>query len=104
MTILTDKNFKEEVEVSGKPVFVDFWSTWCEPCKAQMPVVEAIAKEYAGKIKICKMEVGDNPEIPAKYQIMSIPSLAIFQNGKICKLKTGLQNKSSLKRMIEEVI
>ena len=91
LTVFTDKNFEKEVERTGKPVFVDFWSAYCEPCKIQMPVVEEIAKESSGKIKAGEFEVGGNPDIPAKYQILSIPALAIFQNGKISQLKFGLQ-------------
>ena len=104
LTVLTDKNFTEEVEKADTPVFVDFYSTYCEPCKIQMPIVEEIAKEYAGKkIKFGKLEAGDNPEVPAKYEILSIPALAIFHNGKLTELKIGLQKKDSLKKMIDQV-
>lgn len=101
---LTDSNFEKEVETSDKPVFIDFWSAYCQPCKIQMPIIEEIAEEYRGRLKVCKFEVGDNPEIPAKYQILSIPALAVFQNGKLSQLKTGLQNKEKLKKMIDTVI
>jgi thioredoxin 1 len=99
--VLTDKNFADEVEKVAEPVFVDFWSEWCEPCKIQGPIVDELADEYAGKIKIGKLEAGNNPEVPAKYQIMSIPALAIFKDGKIVVLKNGLQTRESLKKMID---
>ena len=101
---LTDKNFEEEIEIAGGPVFVDFWSNYCEPCKIQMPIVEEVAKEYSGKLKFGKLEAGDNPETPAKYQIMSIPALAVFQNGKLLQLKIGLQSKESIKKMLDSVL
>lgn len=101
---LTDKNFTEEVLQSRIPFFVDFWSTYCEPCKIQMPIVEELAKEYAGKLKFGKLEAGDNAEIPAKYQIMTIPALAVFKNGKLSELKLGLQSKNSLKKMIDSAL
>lgn len=102
--VFTDKNFEEEVEKSPEPVFVDFWSTYCTPCKIQMPIVEEVAKEYKGKMKFGKLEVADNSDIPVKYQILSIPALAVFQKGKLTNLKLGLQNKESLKEMIDKVL
>lgn len=104
MIILTDKNFEEEVLGSKVPVMVDFWSEWCAPCKVQMPLVEEMAEEYGDKMRFGKLEAGDNPEIPAKYQILSIPAIAVFKYGKLLELKTGLQKKESLKKMVEKVI
>lgn len=99
--ILTDSNFQKEITESDKPVFVDFWSSYCEPCKKQMTVVEEIAEKYSDKYKVCKIEVSDNPETPAKLQIMSIPALAIFREGKLTRLKLGFQNKQNLKKMLD---
>lgn len=104
LIVFTDNNFEQEVLNSDKPVFIDFWSAYCQPCKVQMPIVEEIAGEYSDKIKFGKFEVGDNPEIPAKYQILSIPALAIFKNGKIVEYKTGLQKKDTLKKMLRSYL
>lgn len=104
MQIFTDKNFKEEVEKSELPVLVDFWSEWCQPCKIQSPIIEELADEYSGKIKIGKIEVGENPDTAVKYQIMSIPAIMVFKNGKIIESKTGLQNKNSLQKTLANLL
>ncbi len=101
--IFTDKNFKDEVELSDKPVLVDFWSEWCSPCKAQTPIIDELAKEYKDKIKIGKLEVGDNPDTAVKYKIMSIPALALFKNGKIVESKSGLQSKQALQKILDKL-
>lgn len=100
LKVLTDKNFDEEVLKSQKPVLIDFWSAWCQPCKIQMPIVEDLSKEYGDKIEFCKLEAGENPDTPAKYQVMSIPAIALFNEGKLLGLNTGLQNKNSIKKLI----
>ena len=100
----TDKNFNDEVEKSETPVLVDFWSEWCSPCKIQTPIIEELAIEYAGRVKIGKIEVGKNPDTAVKYQIMSIPCLAVFKDGKMIESKTGLQKKDPLKEMIDKLL
>lgn len=102
LTVLTDKNFDEEVLKSKNPVLIDFWSAWCQPCKIQMPIVEEIAAAYPGKIKFCKLEAGENPDTPAKYKVMSIPAIALFKDGKLLDLKTGLQNKDNITKLIKD--
>ncbi len=101
---LTDNNFKKEVLESVLPVLVDFWATWCGPCKMIAPTIEELAKEYAGKIKIGKVNVDENPKTATLYGIMSIPTLLFFRNGKIVGQATGALNKTELKRKIEENI
>ncbi|MDO8529418.1 MAG: thioredoxin [bacterium] len=101
---LTDANFEQEVIKSDKPALVDFWATWCGPCQMMGPIIEELAKEMEGKVKIRKIEVDSNPETSEKYGIMSIPALKIFKNGKVIKEFTGLQNKEVLRKELEKII
>lgn len=93
---LTDDNFENEVLKSDKTVMVDFWATWCAPCRMIAPVVEEMAKEYEGQAKICKIDVDANPAVPSKYGIMSIPSLLFFKNGQLVDKIVGAVPKSQL--------
>jgi thioredoxin 1 len=78
----TDSNWKTEVESSGVPVMVDFWAPWCGPCRMVSPVIEKLAGKYSGKIKVVKVNVDDNQELAMKYDIMSIPTIMLFKDGK----------------------
>ncbi len=97
----TDKSFKQEVLESELPVLVDFWATWCGPCKMIAPLVDEFAKEYAGKMKIGKVDVDNNSKIPTQYGIMSIPTIMFFKKGKIMDQLVGAASKLDLKRKIE---
>jgi thioredoxin 1 len=97
---LTDGNFKKEVIESGIPVLVDFWATWCGPCKMIAPVVEELAKEFDQKIKIGKVDVDENPNIAGQFGIMSIPTLMFFKNGKVMEQIVGAMSKVDLKKKI----
>jgi thioredoxin 1 len=92
---LTDANFDTEVIKADKPVLVDFWAVWCGPCQMQGPIVEEVAKLMAGKAKVGKVNVDENPLVAQKYGIMSIPTLLIFKNGAVVKQFTGVQSKET---------
>lgn len=100
----TDNNFEQEVLQSKNPVLVDFWAEWCAPCRIIGPIVDELAKEYEGKVKVGKLNVDENQNIASKYGIMSIPSLLIFKEGQVVKTMIGVQGKDKLKKEIEEVL
>jgi len=100
---LTDKNFEEEVLKSDVPVLVDFWAEWCHPCRIVGPIVEELADEYAGKLKVGKVDVDQN-QVAGNYGIMSIPSILIFKNGKVLKTLVGAQSKDNYKKEIDSVL
>lgn len=93
---VTDANFQEEVLDSSLPVIVDFWAAWCGPCRMVGPIVEEIAKDHEGKIKVTKLNVDDNRETASKYSIMSIPTILKFENGNVSKQVVGAMPKTAL--------
>jgi len=97
---ITDSNFQTEVTASALPVLVDFWAPWCGPCKMVAPVLEELAKEYTGKLKIVKLNVDQNQQVAAQFGISSIPTLIMFKNGKEAGKMIGFQSKDALKKMI----
>jgi thioredoxin 1 len=98
---INDANFKQEVLEESLPVLVDFWAVWCGPCLRLAPTIEQIAKEYKGKLKVCKLNVDDAPKTAASYEIMSIPTLAIFKNGKVVNKFVGALPKAELETAIK---
>jgi thioredoxin 1 len=98
---VTDATFADEVLASDKPVLVDFWAEWCGPCKMVAPVLEEIASEHADKLVIAKLNVDDNPEVARTYQILSIPTMSVFQGGQVVKSIVGAKPKAALLRDLE---
>ena len=98
---ITLENFEEEVLKSEKPVLVDFWATWCGPCRMLAPVIEQIAEEKADTLKVGKLNVDDVPELAQQFGVMSIPTLILFKNGEAVKQTVGFQPKDALVDWIE---
>ena len=98
---VNDENFKKEVLESDIPALVDFWAEWCMPCRMVAPVVEEIAREYQGKLKVCKLNVDEARNTASNYGIMSIPTLAIFKNGKVADKIVGALPKTELEKAIK---
>lgn len=101
---LTDDSFEQEVLQSKIPVLVDFWAEWCHPCKMVEPVVDEVAKEYAGKIKVGKVNVDENAKVPGMFGIMSIPTIMLFKDGKPLNTFVGVQPKDVFKSNIDQVL
>lgn len=102
--IVTDQNFEKEVLQSSIPVLVDFWAIWCGPCRVIAPIVEELAEELEGKIKVCKLNVDENPITPAKYGIRAIPTLIIFKNGEPAEVIVGAVSKATILNALNKVI
>ena len=98
---VTDDSFESEVLKSTGPVLVDYWAEWCGPCKMIAPVLEEIAKEYQGRVKIAKLNIDENPATPPKYGIRGIPTLMLFKNGNVEATKVGAVSKSQLSAFLD---
>lgn len=102
--MITDDQFEAEVLKSPIPVLVDFFATWCGPCKSMSPVVDELAAEYDGKIKVVKMDVDDAPETPGKFNVMSIPTFIIFKNGQPVTTFVGMRSKDDIKADLDAAL
>ncbi|MDP5070460.1 MAG: thioredoxin TrxA [Congregibacter sp.] len=101
---VSDASFEQDVLNSNVPVLVDFWAEWCGPCKMIAPVLDEIASEFAGKLKVCKVDVDANPEVPGKFGIRGIPTLILFKGGNAEATKVGALSKSQLVEFVNESI
>ena len=102
MEDVSDATFESVVLGSDTPVLIDFWATWCAPCKAIAPTLEELAKDYDGKIKVVKMNVDDNPSTPGKYGVRGIPTLILFKGGEIVDQLVGAIPKAQIKELVEK--
>jgi thioredoxin 1 len=101
---ITDTTFKAEVLDSQQPVLVDFWATWCAPCKAIAPALEELASQYKGKVKIMKVNIDDNQDTPQQYGVRSIPTLLMFKGGKVVDQIVGAVPKARLEDTLRKVV
>lgn len=99
---VTDSTFEQEVLKSDHPVLVDYWAEWCGPCKAIAPILDEVATDYEGRVKIAKLNVDENQSIPQKYGIRGIPTLMLFKNGQLAATKVGALSKSQLTLFIDD--
>jgi thioredoxin 1 len=103
ITTLTDDNFEDEVLDADEPVLVDFWATWCGPCRQIAPIVEDLADEFEGRAKVGKVDVDENPQTAQEYGVRSIPSLLFFKDGEVQETMIGASGKKALKDQLESL-
>lgn len=102
--VLDVDNFDAEVLDSDMPVMVDFWASWCGPCKMIAPIIDQLADEFQGRVKVSKVNVDDNRELAAKYNVMSIPTLIFFKNGEIVNQVVGARPKAELETILNSIV
>ena len=101
-TTLTKDNFKTEVMDSTLPVMIDFWASWCGPCRMLSPVIDEIADENPGKVKVCKVNVDDEQELASKFEVFSIPTVVVIKNGKVTATSVGVRPKEVILGLLEQ--
>jgi len=101
---ITDASFENDVLKSTEPVLIDFWATWCGPCRAIAPVVEQLAGEYAGKVKVVKVNIDENPKTPTQYDVRSIPTLLMFKDGKVVGQIVGAVPKPKIEELVKKAL
>ncbi len=100
----TDTNFQKEVLESGQPAIVDFWASWCGPCRMIAPIFEELSNQYAGKVKFVKVNVDENPKTPATYGVRGIPTLIVFKDGKVVDQVVGAVPKNQLENLVKKLL
>ncbi len=104
ITTLSDSTFDEEIAGADEPVLVDFWAEWCGPCKMIAPILEDVASENAGKLKVAKLNVDDNPDVARRFDVMSIPTLILFKDGQPAKRMVGAKGKGQLVQELSDYL
>jgi thioredoxin 1 len=104
ISTFTDATFDEEIAAASEPVIVDFWAEWCGPCKMITPILEEIAGEQAGKVRVAKLNVDDNPDVARRFEVMSIPTLIVFRDGQPAKRMIGAKGKGQLLQELSEFL
>ncbi|MDD2214270.1 MAG: thioredoxin [Oscillospiraceae bacterium] len=99
--VVTKDNFKDEVVNAAEPVLLDFWASWCGPCRMVSPLVDELAEELTGKVKVGKVNVDEQPELAAQFGVMSIPTLAVLKNGEVVRKAIGAKPKAAIKDMLD---
>ncbi|MBK6879738.1 MAG: thioredoxin [Elusimicrobia bacterium] len=101
---LSDSGFEKDVLKSSKPVLVDFWAPWCGPCRMLGPIVEEVAKEYAGKVVVGKMNTDENPDTASRYNISAIPTMLLFKGGQVVEQMVGVHSKKDIKEKLDALL
>ena len=101
LTTYTDQTWEKDVLGSQQPVLVDFWAEWCVPCKTLVPIIEAVAAQFDGKLRVGKLNVEENDQVPFKYGITTLPTLRLFKNGQVSEQRVGLISKDNLVKLVE---
>ena len=104
IVILTKENFDAEVLKSDKPVLIDFWASWCGPCRMVSPMIDSLAEEYEGRAKVCKVNVDEQDELAARFEVMSIPTVLIIKDGKPVEKSVGARTKAEFENMINRAL
>ncbi len=101
---LTEDNFDDQLQKTGGPILVDFWASWCQPCKDVAPLLEELARELAGRARIAKVDVEDNGDLASRFGVSSIPTLILFKNGKVVDQLIGAAPKNRIRRMVDKYL
>ena len=101
---LTDDNFDAEVIRNTDPILVDFWAPWCGPCRMLTPIIEELAKEYTGKVRVAKLNTDEAPNVPTRYKISAIPTLLFFKGGKVVEQMVGVHSKADIKKILDGMV